>query len=289
MLKILFVTAGDVCRGPMCTVMFRDVLDRYGVKDVAVTHAGMKVKTGGEAPMPAVVGALERRGLAAGDYRSVALTDEMLEEANFIVCPTEGIVSALTYAAESSRLFCLRGGVAEPGFGSEKTYDRLAYEIENCLTDLYQRRVEVRAVPMTTEHIPRIAEIEKACFKKPWTEQMLLDELDVPGARFFAAVDSKGETVGYVGANNNAGEVYLGDVAVLPSRASMGVGTVLLNKLITVCIAEDAEFISLEVRKSNLAGRRLYERCGFREVGKRPDFYSQPTEDAIVMTKRLKW
>ena len=289
MLNFLFVTAGDVCRGPMCAVMFRDVLDRYGVTDVEVRHAGMKVKTGGDLPLPAVAAALGRRGLDIGDYRSVALTDEMLEEANFIICPTEGIVSSLTSAAESSRLFCLCGGVAEPGFGSEKTYDRLAYEIENCLLDLFQRRVEVRAVPMTMEHIPRIAEIEKACFKKPWTEQMLIDELDVPGARFFAAVDSKGETVGYVGANNNAGEVYLGDVAVLPSRASTGVGTVLLNKLITVCIAEGAEFISLEVRKSNLAGRRLYERCGFREVGKRPEFYSQPTEDAIVMTKRLKW
>ncbi len=289
MLKFLFVTAADVCRGPMCTVMFRDVLDRFGVTDVEVSHAGMKVKTGGEAPMPAVAAALERRGLSAGGYRAVALTDEMLEDANFIICPTEGIVSSLTYAAESSRLFCLRGGVAEPGFGSDKTYDRLAYEIENCITDLYQRRVEVRAVPMERNHIPRIAEIEKACFKKPWTEQMLIDELEVPGARFFTAVDSKGEVVGYVGANNNAGEVYLGDVAVLPSRAGTGIGTVLLNKLITVCIEENAEFISLEVRKSNLAGRRLYERCGFREVGKRPDFYSMPTEDAIVMTKRLKW
>lgn len=289
MLKILFVTAADVCRGPMCAVMFREVLERNGVTDVEISHAGMKVKTGGDAPLPAVASALERRGLQIGDYRSVALTDEMLEEANFIVCPTEGIVSSLTYAAESSRLFCLRGGVAEPGFGSDKTYDRLAYEIEICLLDLFQRRVEVRAVPMEMKHIPRIAEIEKACFKKPWTEQMLIDELSVPTARFFAAVDAKGETVGYVGANNNAGEVYLGDVAVLPSRSSSGIGTVLLNKLISVCIAENAEFISLEVRKSNLAGRRLYERCGFREVGKRPNFYSQPTEDAVVMTKRLKW
>ena len=47
MLNFLFVTAGDVCRGPMCAVMFRDVLDRYGVTDVEVRHAGMKVKTGG--------------------------------------------------------------------------------------------------------------------------------------------------------------------------------------------------------------------------------------------------
>ena len=289
MLKFLFVTTSDVCRGPMCTLMFRELIRKSGVEDVEIFHAGMKVKEGGEPPIPSVAAALERQGLSADGYCAGALTDELLETADFIICPTEGILSSLTYAAESSKLFCLRGGVSEPGFGSDKTYDRLAYEIENCLSDLYLRRVEVRAVPMRMEHIPRIAEIERACFKKPWTEQMLIDELTVPGARFFAAVDSKGETVGYVGANNNAGEVYLGDVAVLPSRSGMGIGTVLLNRLISVCIAEEAEFISLEVRKSNLSGRRLYERCGFREVGRRPSFYSQPTEDAIVMTKRLKW
>ena len=139
---------------------------------------------------------------------------------------------------------------------------------------------------MTEQHISRVAELEKQCFSTPWSETALSEELSNKFARFFVAL-LNGEIVGYIGAHNILGEVYITNVAVFPEYRKNGFGEALIKKLIETVKKENADFITLEVRKSNTSEINLYEKCGFNAVGKRKNFYEKPCEDAILMTKNF--
>ncbi len=139
---------------------------------------------------------------------------------------------------------------------------------------------------MAEQHIPRVAALEKQSFSTPWSESALLEELSNKFARFFVAL-LNGEIVGYIGSHNVLGEVYITNVAVFPEYRKKGIGEALVKWLIETIEGENAEFITLEVRKSNISAINLYEKCGFCAVGERKNFYEKPCEDAVLMTKNL--
>ncbi len=139
---------------------------------------------------------------------------------------------------------------------------------------------------MTEQHIPRVAELEKQCFSTPWSENALSEELSNNFARFIVAL-SNGEIVGYIGSHNVLGEVYITNVAVFPEYRKNGFGEALIKMLVETVKNENADFITLEVRKSNASAIKLYEKCGFCAVGERKNFYEKPCEDAILMTKNF--
>ncbi len=136
---------------------------------------------------------------------------------------------------------------------------------------------------MTSAHIEEIAMLEKECFSSPWSEDGLKTELDNKFARFFVAF-SGDKIAGYIGSHNVLGEVYITNVAVFPEFRRNGVGKTLVDFLIDEMKAENANFVTLEVRKSNMNAISLYEKCGFQNVGERKKFYEKPVEDAILMT-----
>lgn len=140
---------------------------------------------------------------------------------------------------------------------------------------------------MDEEHIGGIAELEKKCFADPWSANSLTQELSNAFARFFVAV-SNGEVLGYIGSHNVLGEVFVTNVAVLPQYRTIGVATKLIEHLKNVSEKENADFVTLEVRKSNFSAICLYEKCGFETVGERRRFYENPIEDALLMTYFIK-
>ena len=137
------------------------------------------------------------------------------------------------------------------------------------------------------EYIKILAELEKICFSVPWSEAGLAAELTNSYARFFVA-KINGKIVGYIGAHNVLGEVYITNVAVFPNYRKKGVATELIKKLINTAFDENSDFVTLEVRKSNRSAIELYEKNGFIMVGERKKFYENPTEDAILMTYYLR-
>lgn len=146
---------------------------------------------------------------------------------------------------------------------------------------------DIKIIKMAECHIKDLALIEKECFSTPWTEKGLYDELSNPHARFWVAL--LGDNVaGYIGAHNIVGEVYITNVAVNSTFRRKGVAENLVKYLISVSEAENADFVTLEVRESNLPARSLYEKMGFEVVGNRKDFYERPRENAILMTKNLR-
>ena len=143
--------------------------------------------------------------------------------------------------------------------------------------------ISYRLVPMTAELIPAIAEIERLCFSQPWSENALHEELFNDTACFIAAVSENGETLGYAGLHCILDEGYIDNIAVRPEYRRQGVAAELLKAFLRFGNAK-LTFLTLEVRASNLPAISLYGKYGFKEVGRRKNYYSAPVEDALLMT-----
>ena len=142
--------------------------------------------------------------------------------------------------------------------------------------------MDLHITAMSEREIAGIAELEKQCFSDPWSETALKEELSNESARFFAATEG-GEVVGYIGCILVCGEGSITNVAVKKSARRMGVASRLLEALINALKQEGAESVFLEVRTSNEAAQKLYEKFGFAVCGKRRDFYKNPREDGYIM------
>ena len=148
--------------------------------------------------------------------------------------------------------------------------------------------IPYQLVPMDRELIPQIAELEKQSFSMPWTEEMLLDELESMTGSVIVAVDRDRQVLGYAGLTVVLDEGYINNIAVRRKYRRMGLGSELLKVFIRFAQAQKLSFLTLEVRDTNLAARSLYGKFGFREVGRRKNYYDQPREDAILMTRYFK-
>ena len=132
---------------------------------------------------------------------------------------------------------------------------------------------------------PSIAAIERACFASPWTRQGIEEEADNPSSHFLKATDEEsGVTAGYIGVQEICGEAYITNIAVLPEYRGRGTGRQLLIAACEGAKERDCSFITLEVRVSNLPAISLYESCGFKEAGRRKNFYRSPDEDGLIYT-----
>lgn len=128
--------------------------------------------------------------------------------------------------------------------------------------------------------------IEEECFSTPWSRKSFAESFSHSPWHFFVAVDNK-RVVGYGGVYLILDEGQISNIATLPAFRGKGIGKAILNEIIDTCRNQGCERITLELRESNKIARALYEACGFVEVGKRPNFYSSPSETAILMDKKL--
>ena len=145
-----------------------------------------------------------------------------------------------------------------------------------------------KLVPMNYDNVDQIAEIEKACFSKPWSRQMLLDVLENLSASFIAAEAENGVILGYAGLNVVLDEGYINNIAVLEEYRQQGVASALLEIFIRFSEANELAFLTLEVRASNAPAIALYTKYGFEEVGRRENYYEEPKEDANLTTRYFK-
>ena len=145
-----------------------------------------------------------------------------------------------------------------------------------------------KLVPMSPENVDQIAEIEKECFSKPWSRQMLLDELENLSASFIAAEAEDGTILGYAGLTVVLDEGYINNVAVREPYRKQKVASALLDVFLRFGQANGLAFLTLEVRASNEAAIGLYHKHGFEQVGCRKNYYEDPKEDAILMTHYFK-
>lgn len=89
---------------------------------------------------------------------------------------------------------------------------------------------------------------------------------------------------GYIVARETAGELHINNVAVKAEYRRRGIGTALLNRVLAEARRRKANAAFLEVRSANHAAQALYEKSGFKAIARRADYYSDPKEDAVVMS-----
>ena len=138
--------------------------------------------------------------------------------------------------------------------------------------------------PFEREDLAEIAEIERECFKVPYAEKMLESSFFAP--TFFGLLDKDKEIKGYVFATVVLDEVNIDRVAVREKYRSHHVATELIGETEKLLKDRGVTNVYLEVRRSNVHAKNLYERLGFKVVGVREKYY-EGVEDAFVMYKQL--
>ena len=139
-------------------------------------------------------------------------------------------------------------------------------------------------VLMDETHIPAIAEIEKLCFSDPWSVNSIAAELNNALSLWIVAMDGA-KLVGYVGSQSVMDEADMMNIAVLPQYRRQGVAKALIEELIKKLSENQVKSLSLEVRASNDSAIALYEKMGFCLAGRRPGYYRNPREDALILRK----
>lgn len=142
--------------------------------------------------------------------------------------------------------------------------------------------------PMAEADLTSVLDIESASFSVPWTPATFRGLLGRPDAHLRVAEDDEGRIVGYAAVWIVLDQAELGDIAVERGFRGRGIGTRLLEHVFALVRDRGVRELYLEVRVSNEGARRLYERHGFRLVGRRPGYYSRPTEDALVLRKVMQ-
>lgn len=138
--------------------------------------------------------------------------------------------------------------------------------------------------PMTAAHLPQVAALEKECFPAdPWSEELFRAALDDPRAAILLAEGESGEILGYAVLFTVLDEGNLDNIAVAPACRRQGVADALLGAIVGFG-REHLLTLTLEVRASNTPAISLYEKYGFVAVGQRKNYYTDPKEDAVLMT-----
>ena len=153
-----------------------------------------------------------------------------------------------------------------------------------------EKKMHVRIVPMTADHLGEVAELERLCFSVPWSRNMLAEELDNALSAMLVALDDQGRVAGYAGLQVILDEGYITNVAVRPDCRRQGVAGQILQVFLDFAQAQGLAFLTLDVRAGNQASILLYGSRGFRGMGRRKNYYEHPREDAIIMTKEFtRW
>lgn len=144
---------------------------------------------------------------------------------------------------------------------------------------------EIRA--MRREDLPVVAAMEAASYDFPWTQGIFSDCLKAGHPCWVMWVE--GEAAGYGVLSVAAGEAHVLNVCIGPAHRGLGLGRLLMRRLLDIARWNGATRVFLEVRPSNPVAQKLYESMGFDEIGRRPKYYpaKQGREDAIVMALDL--
>lgn len=134
------------------------------------------------------------------------------------------------------------------------------------------------------EDAKEIFAIEMECFSVPWSLDSIETELLNEDKKLYYVVEDANGVVGYAGAWLVYDEGQITNIAIRPSARRQGFGAKLTSALIEECFKRGMHEIFLEVRISNLSALSLYRQVGFTVKGMRKNYYSEPKEDAYIMS-----
>ncbi|MFR5558036.1 MAG: ribosomal protein S18-alanine N-acetyltransferase [Veillonella atypica] len=136
----------------------------------------------------------------------------------------------------------------------------------------------------TIEDAKEIFAIEMECFSVLWSLDSIETELLNEDKKLYYVIEDADGVVGYAGAWLVYDEGQITNIAIRPSARRQGFGAKLTSALIEECFKRGMHEIFLEVRISNLSALSLYRQLGFTVKGMRKNYYSEPKEDAYIMS-----
>lgn len=149
----------------------------------------------------------------------------------------------------------------------------------------YDGTGEVIIRRMTKEDAKAVAEIERQCFADPWSENAFCNAATDKNYIYMVA-EQDGQILGMAGCILTIDEGDLTNVAVSEAYRGKGIARKVVSTLMEEATSLGIVAFTLEVREHNTRAIGLYESLGFKFEGKRPGFYSNPTEDALIYWKR---
>lgn len=268
-MKILFVCTGNTCRSPMAEGYLKSL--GFNCESRGLAADGSKVSQNS-------VKAMGEMDIDISSHISKQLTKSDIDNFDTIICMSKSHYDYL----QSLGIECevLGNGISDPFGGDIDTYRNCRDEI---IKALYKRFG--RVVYIDDSHIDGIVNIENTCFSHPWTRDGIIEALN--NRTKFYVYEKNGCVLGYVGVSVILDEGYITNIATLPEYRNQGIATALLTKLDDLAALENLSFISLEVRVGNQNAISLYEKFGYKTEGVRKNFYDDPKEDALIMTKRF--
>ena len=129
-----------------------------------------------------------------------------------------------------------------------------------------------------------VIRLESASFTDPWTDDALAQELAPDRLRLPLIAEAEGSVVGYLMAWKIVDQLHILNIAAEPARRRRGIGTALLKAAANLALEIGLTEFTLEVRESNAEAQAFYLGHGFVATGRRPGYYADNGEDAIIMT-----
>lgn len=142
-------------------------------------------------------------------------------------------------------------------------------------------------LPMTEQTVPQVADLESRSFSTPWSEKSIREELKNEWALWYVALEDE-KFLGYIGIQYGLDGGDIMTIATEPDYRGRGIGKALILHVLEIFKEKDLQYLTLEVRPSNFSALKLYENLGFSQVGKRKNYYRNPTEDALLLTLQLE-
>lgn len=146
--------------------------------------------------------------------------------------------------------------------------------------------VEVRK--MTLDDVSAVYSLEEVCFSTPWSAEAFEQEITENSLAHYFVLESEGKIRAYGGYWMIVDEAHITNIAVDPSARRHGFGRILVAQMLDHMSEVGIADVTLEVRESNEAARRLYSGFGFKDAGRRPGYYQSPKEDAVIMWLNMK-
>jgi len=140
---------------------------------------------------------------------------------------------------------------------------------------------------MKKEDLDQVVGIEEKSFSDPWSKSFFAQDIDNDSALPLVA-RKDGRVVGYTCLWKILDEIQISNIAVSPKLRRIGIGEMMMQKVLKMAEEKHSKRISLDVRISNLPAISLYKKFGFREAGRRKNYYRSPQEDALILEKILK-
>lgn len=145
---------------------------------------------------------------------------------------------------------------------------------------------ELTVTPLLRRHLRAVMGIERSAYPHPWTESLFQSELALPASRVYLVARADRTVVGYAGIMLAPDEAHVTTIAVHSAWQRRGVATRLLAALARVVIERGYTALTLEVREGSTGAQELYRRFGLLREGTRAGYYTNPSEDAVVMWAR---